>query len=186
MTQDWKSLYKKRKEPVEQCETDEEGGPIQYSDLAMDHFVNPRNVGRVENWDGLGVFGDPSCGDSLEMTIRLEQDRIVEIGFMVYGCAGAIATSSMVTELAKGKTLVDAARIRDEDVIRALDGLPESKQHCSLLGVAALRLAIIDAMVMRHCVAEGLVKDESDYREKRQSGRLKYDPNRFLQGGRVE
>jgi len=186
MTQDWKRLYEKKQAPIDEYETDERGSPIQYSEKAMDHFVNPRNVGRIENWDGFGCFGDPACGDSLEMTIRLKQERIVEIGFMVYGCAGAIATSSMVTELAKGKTLSEAARIRDDDVIRALDGLPESKQHCSLLGVEALRLAIIDTMVMRHCISEGLVKDAQDYREKRQEGRLKYDPNQFLKGGRVE
>ncbi|NLH48989.1 MAG: iron-sulfur cluster assembly scaffold protein [Myxococcales bacterium] len=186
MTHDWKHLYQKSQEPAAACSEADGPDSLAYSPRVLDHFLNPRNVGRVEHWDGLGCFGDPSCGDSLEMTLRLEGDRIVEIGFLVYGCAGVIATSSMVTELAKGRTLAEAACLTDEEVIHALDGLPEAKQHCSLLGIQALRLAIIDTMVMRQCLQEGLVQSAQEYRAKRQEGRLQYDPNLLLKDDLIE
>lgn len=187
MTQDWKSLYQTKQPPSHDSSAEEPDLSLGYSKQAMDHLLNPRNLGRIENWDGLGRFGDPSCGDSLEITIRLDgEDRITDIGFEVHACGGVIATSSMLTELAKGKTPVEAARITDDDVNRTLDGLPESKRHCSVLGVQALRLAILDSMVMRHCLSQGLVKDAQEYREKREQGRIKYDPDQFLKSGEIE
>lgn len=96
----------------------------------------------MENPDAEGTFGDPACGDALKIFIKVEDDRIAEISYLVFGCAGSIATSSMTSVLAKGKTLQEAMRITEEDVIEALEGLPESKIHCSNLGVRALRDAI--------------------------------------------
>lgn len=115
-----------------------------YTEKVMDHFQNPRNVGVIENEDGKGIAGDPDCGDYLVITIKVENDFIKDIKFKVHGCAGAISTSSMVTELAKGKHLLEAFAITNNDVILELDGLPDEKVHCSLLGTVALKKAIVD------------------------------------------
>lgn len=115
-----------------------------YSDTLIEHFISPKNVGRMDNADGKGICGDPECGDFLNLFIKVENDVIVDIKFLVYGCAGAIATSSMTTVLAKGKTLEEAEKLTDDDIIRALGGMPENKQHCSLLGIKALRNAVQD------------------------------------------
>lgn len=152
--QDWKKLYERKPEP----------GPGGYSEAAMDHFMNPRNVGKVEDPDGVGFYGDPSCGDFLEMTLRLEGERIAELRFRVHGCPGAISTSSAVTCMAVGKPLQTALNLTDDDVIDYLGGLPENKRHCSLLGVQALRAALADAILMRSLIEHGVVKDKSEYR----------------------
>ncbi len=131
-------------EPKEQPEY---SGPVLfYNESVIDHFVNPRNVGELpeEETDGYGLVGDPACGDQMKLWISVRSGRIDRIGFKSYGCPGAIATSSMLTQLAKDKTLEDARRITDDDVIEALGGIPERKKHCSLLGVLALQAAIKD------------------------------------------
>ncbi len=115
-----------------------------YSEKVLEHFRNPRNVGELENPDGVGVEGNPVCGDLMEIHIQVEDDRITDIRFKTFGCGSAIATSSMVTELAKGKTLDEALEITRQDVADELDGLPKQKMHCSNLAADALHKAIED------------------------------------------
>jgi nitrogen fixation NifU-like protein len=115
-----------------------------YSEKVLEHFRNPRNVGELEHPDGVGVEGNPVCGDLMEIHIQVEDDRIVDIKFKTFGCGSAIATSSMVTELAKGKTLDEAMKITRQDVANELDGLPKQKMHCSNLAADALHKAIED------------------------------------------
>ena len=115
-----------------------------YSEKVLEHFRNPRNVGELENPDGVGIEGNPVCGDLMEIHIKVENDRITDIKFKTFGCGSAIATSSMVTELAKGKTLDEALRITRQDVADELDGLPKQKMHCSNLAADALHQAIED------------------------------------------
>jgi len=115
-----------------------------YSEKVMEHFRNPRNVGVIENADGVGTVGNPVCGDLMTMYIKVEDDRIVDIKFQTFGCGAAIATSSMATELAKGKTLEEALKITRQTVAEALGGLPAPKMHCSNLAADALRRAIVD------------------------------------------
>ena len=115
-----------------------------YSEKVLEHFRNPRNVGELENPDGVGVEGNPVCGDLMEIHIQVEDDRITDIKFKTFGCGSAIATSSMVTELAKGKTLDEAMAINRQDVANELDGLPKQKMHCSNLAADALHKAIED------------------------------------------
>ena len=115
-----------------------------YSKKVMDHFTNPRNVGVIENPDGFGKVGNPVCGDHMEMYIKVENDIITDIKFKTFGCVSAIATSSMVTELAIGKTIDEALEITRKDVADELDGLPPQKMHCSNLAADALHAAIED------------------------------------------
>jgi nitrogen fixation protein NifU and related proteins len=122
-------------------------GPILfYNEEVIDHFTNPRNVGELSEseTDGYGLVGDPSCGDQMKLWISVLSGRIEKITFKSFGCPGAIATSSMLTDLAKGRSIEDAKRITDDDVVQALGGIPERKKHCSLLGVRALQAAIED------------------------------------------
>lgn len=115
-----------------------------YSEKVMDHFTNPRNVGEVENADGTGTVGNPACGDIMKLTIKVEAGLIKDVKFKTFGCGAAIATSSMVTELAKGKTLDEAEKVMNATVAEALDGLPPVKMHCSNLAADALHAAIED------------------------------------------
>ena len=115
-----------------------------YSDIVIEHFMCPRNVGILQDSNGEGSNGDPQCGDFLDIYVRVENNSIEDISFLVQGCPASIATSSMATELAKGKTLEEALKITEDDIIEALGGLPEHKKHCSNLGVKALRSAIED------------------------------------------
>ncbi len=115
-----------------------------YSEKVMDHFSNPRNVGEVENADGTGTVGNPACGDIMKLTIKVEGDKITDVKFKTFGCGAAIATSSMVTELVKGKNLSEAEGISNNSVAEALDGLPPVKMHCSNLAADALHAAIED------------------------------------------
>ena len=117
---------------------------MQYSEKVMDHFMNPRNVGKVYNPSGVGEVGNPTCGDIMHIEIVVKDDKIEDIKFQTFGCAAAIATSSMVTELVKGKTLAEAERITNRRVAEALDGLPPVKMHCSVLAEEALRSALKD------------------------------------------
>jgi nitrogen fixation NifU-like protein len=115
-----------------------------YSDIVMDHFKNPRNVGRIERADGIGEVGNPVCGDMMTITLKVKDDRIEDIKFETFGCGAAIAVSSMVTEMAKGKTLEEALKITQKSVAEKLEGLPKNKLHCSNLGADALHQAIMD------------------------------------------
>ncbi len=117
---------------------------IGYSAKVMDHFMNPRNVGTIENPDGYGKVGNPVCGDLMEIYIKVEDDKITDIKFKTFGCGSAIATSSMVTELAMGMNVDDAMKITRNDVASELDGLPPKKMHCSNLAADALHEAIKD------------------------------------------
>jgi nitrogen fixation NifU-like protein len=117
---------------------------IGYSKKVLDHFMNPRNVGVLESPDGYGKVGNPACGDLMEMFIRVKEEKIDEITFRTFGCSAAIATSSMTTEMAKGKTIDEALKITRKDVADTLGGLPPQKMHCSNLAADALHLAIED------------------------------------------
>jgi len=115
-----------------------------YSDKVMDHFKNPRNVGEIPDADGIGEVGNPACGDIMKIYIKIKDDRIEDIKFKTFGCGAAIATSSMVTEMVKGKTLEEAMVVSNKQVAEALDGLPPIKMHCSNLAADALHAAIED------------------------------------------
>lgn len=116
-----------------------------YNDKVMDHFRNPRNMGRIENPDGVGKVGNPVCGDVMYLYIKVNQDGLIEdIKYETLGCVAAISTSSMVTELAKGKTIEEAIEITDNNVVQSLGGLPNIKLHCSLLAADALAESIFD------------------------------------------
>ena len=115
-----------------------------YSEKVMDHFKNPRNVGEIPDADGLGTVGNPVCGDVMTMSIKVKDNKLVDVKFKTFGCGAAIATSSMITELAKGKTLEEALKITRGHVADALDGLPPVKMHCSNLAADALHAAIQD------------------------------------------
>ncbi len=115
-----------------------------YSDKVMDHFRNPRNVGVIEDADGVGKEGNPMCGDIMELFIKVADDTIVDAKFRTFGCGAAIATSSMITEMIKGKTIDEALSISNRAVAEALDGLPAKKMHCSVLAADALKKAVAD------------------------------------------
>ena len=115
-----------------------------FTDTVIDHFNSPHNCKSMENADGIGCYGDADCGDSLKIFIKVKNDVIEDISFLVAGCVAAVASSSMTTELAKGKTIEEALKITDEDIAIALGGLPENKMHCSVLGAKALQNAIKD------------------------------------------
>ena len=116
----------------------------QYSEKVMDHFYNPRNVGMIEAADGVGKVGNPVCGDVMKLYIKVKDGRIVDARFQTFGCGAAIATSSMVTELVKGKTIEEALKLSNKTVAEALDGLPPVKMHCSMLAEDALKAAVND------------------------------------------
>lgn len=115
-----------------------------YSEQVMDHFKNPRNMGEIPDADGVGEVGNPTCGDIMRITLRIEEDRIVDAKFKTFGCAAAIASSSMVTELIKGKTLEEAWGVTNKAVAEALEGLPPQKLHCSVLAEEGIHKAIAD------------------------------------------
>ena len=117
---------------------------MEYSEKVMDHFMNPRNVGVIEDADGVGRAGNPVCGDLMEMSVKIEDDVITDIKFRTFGCGAAIATSSMATELIKGKTIDAALEISNRAIAEALDGLPPVKMHCSVLAAEALRTTLAD------------------------------------------
>ncbi len=113
-----------------------------YSKTVMDHFRNPRNVGEIENANGVGEVGNPLCGDIMTIYLDIRDDIIRDIKFQTFGCGSAIAVSSMITEMAKGKHIDEARKISNKDVAEALEGLPKNKLHCSNLGADALHMAI--------------------------------------------
>lgn len=115
-----------------------------YSKTVMDHFKKPRNVGTIDDADAIGEVGNPLCGDMMTIYLSIENEKIEDIKFQTFGCGAAIAVSSMLTEMAKGKTIEEAKNITNKDVAEALEGLPKNKLHCSNLGADALQLAIKD------------------------------------------
>lgn len=134
----------------------------EYSSKMMDYFMNPRNVGEISDADGVGSVGNPVCGDIMKLYIKIKDNVITDAKFKTFGCGAAIATSSMVTEMIKGKTIDDALKITNNAVAQALGGLPKIKMHCSVLAEEALRAAIND-----YCKRNGLsspiveIKDEN-------------------------
>lgn len=115
-----------------------------YSDKVMDHFKKPRNMGEIPDADGIGLVGNPTCGDMMNIYIKVKDNILTDIKFKTFGCGAAIATSSMITELAKGKTIEEAIKISKADVAENLDGLPKIKMHCSNLAADGLHAAIKD------------------------------------------
>lgn len=115
-----------------------------YSEKVMDHFSNPRNVGEIEDANAVGTVGNAKCGDIMKIYMKIENDIIVDIKFKTFGCGAAVATSSMATELVKGKTIDEALQLTNKAVVEALDGLPAAKLHCSVLAEEAIRAAIQD------------------------------------------
>jgi len=113
-----------------------------FNDTVMDHFMHPRNVGEIEDADGVGEAGSPVCGDMMTLYLKISDDRIVDARFKTFGCGAAIASGSMATEMLKGKTLEEASRMTNRDVLDALGGLPPAKEHCSVLAEDAIRAAI--------------------------------------------
>ena len=115
-----------------------------YSELVMDHFANPRNVGELDDANGIGEIGNPKCGDIMKMYIRVENGVIADIKFKTFGCGSAIATSSIATEMIKGKTIEEALQLTNKAVVEALGGLPAHKIHCSVLAEQAIKAAVAD------------------------------------------
>ncbi len=115
-----------------------------YSEKVMDHFENPRNVGKIEDADGIGEVGNAKCGDIMRMYIKVKDNIITDVKFNTFGCGSAIATSSMATELIKGKPIEEALELSNKAVVEALDGLPAYKLHCSVLAEQAVRAAVLD------------------------------------------
>ena len=134
-----------------------------YSEKVMDHFMNPRNVGEIENADGVGEVGNPKCGDIMRMYLKIEDGIITDVKFKTFGCGSAIASSSMATELIKGKSIQEAMQITNKAVAEALDGLPPVKMHCSVLAEQAIRKALLDYSKKTGVKIEGL--DENEFNE---------------------
>lgn len=115
-----------------------------YTDIVMDHFMNPRNVGEIENADGVGEVGNAKCGDIMKMYLKIENDIITDVKFETFGCGSAIASSSMATEMIKGKTVKEALSVTNKQVVEALGGLPAHKLHCSVLAEESIKAAVKD------------------------------------------
>lgn len=137
-----------------------------YSEKVMDHFEHPRNMGEIENASGMGTVGNAKCGDIMRIYLDIDENRVIrDVKFKTFGCGAAVATSSMATELVKGKTVTDALQITNKAVMEALDGLPPVKVHCSLLAEEAIHAALWDYAQKNQIVIEGLEKPKSDIHE---------------------
>lgn len=137
-----------------------------YSEKVMDHFSNPRNVGEIENASGVGTVGNAKCGDIMKMYLDIDENEIIQdVKFKTFGCGAAIATSSMATELVKGKSVTEALKVTNKAVMEALDGLPPVKVHCSLLAEEAIHAALWDYANKHNIVIEGLQCPVSDISE---------------------
>jgi len=134
-----------------------------YSNKVMEHFKNPRNVGEMENPDGIGHVGNPVCGDIMELYIKVKDNKIIDAKFKTFGCGAAIATSSMVTELVKGKTIEEALKVTNQAVVDALGGLPKVKLHCSVLAEQALQRAVDDYLKKTTGKGLGLPEEDADH-----------------------
>ena len=136
-----------------------------YSDKVMDHFSNPRNVGELTDANGVGEVGNAKCGDIMKVYLKIENGVIEDVKFKTFGCGAAIATSSIATEMIKGKPVEEALKLTNKAVIEALDGLPPVKVHCSLLAEEAIHAALWDYAEKHHIKIEGLSKPKSDISE---------------------
>lgn len=137
-----------------------------YSEKVMEHFEHPRNVGEIENASGVGTVGNAQCGDIMRIYLDIDENQIIrDVKFKTFGCGAAIATSSMATELVKGKSVNDALHITNKAVMEALDGLPDVKVHCSLLAEEAIHAALWDYAEKNGIEIEGLQKPKSDIHE---------------------
>ena len=137
-----------------------------YSEKVMDHFQNPRNVGEIANASGMGTVGNAKCGDIMRMYLDIDENQVIrEVKFKTFGCGAAVATSSMATELVKGKTVEEAMQITNKAVMEALDGLPPVKVHCSLLAEEAIHAALWDYAEKNGIKIEGLKKPKEDIGE---------------------
>lgn len=136
-----------------------------YSEKVMEHFMNPRNVGEIEDADGIGEVGNVKCGDIMRMYLKIKEDTIEDVKFKTFGCGSAIASSSMATELIKGKTIAEAMEITNKAVAEALDGLPPIKMHCSVLAEQAIKSALLDYSHRYNVEIEGLedIEFEDDH-----------------------
>jgi len=138
----------------------------EYSEKVMDHFMNPRNVGEIENASGVGTVGNAKCGDIMRMYLDIDENGVVrEAKFKTFGCGAAVATSSMATELVRGKTVQEALHVTNQAVMEALDGLPKVKVHCSLLAEEAIHAALWDYAEKNHLTIEGLKPPVNDIDE---------------------
>ncbi|MBC8561218.1 Fe-S cluster assembly scaffold protein NifU [Jutongia huaianensis] len=137
---------------------------MNYSEKVMDHFNNPRNVGEIENASGVGTVGNAKCGDIMRIYLDIDEDTkiVKDCKFKTFGCGAAVATSSMATELVKGKTIYEALEVTNKAVMEALDGLPPVKVHCSLLAEEAIHAALWDYAEKHHITIEGLKKPKTD------------------------
>ena len=136
-----------------------------YSEKVMDHFRNPRNVGEIENADGVGQVGNAKCGDIMRMTLKIDDGVITDAKFTTFGCGSAIATSSMATELIKGKTVQEALELSNKAVVEALDGLPARKIHCSVLAEEAIKSALVDYYTRKGLELPEEIKDFKPHEE---------------------
>ncbi len=135
---------------------------MQYSEKVMDHFMNPRNVGEIKDASGVGTVGNAKCGDIMKVYLKIENGVVEDAKFKTFGCGAAVATSSMATELIKGKTIEEAVKITNKAVMEALDGLPPVKVHCSCLAEEALHAALWDYAQKNGIVIEGLKEPKED------------------------
>lgn len=138
---------------------------MDYSEKVMDHFMNPRNVGEIEDASGVGTVGNAKCGDIMKVYLKIEGDTVIDAKFKTFGCGAAVATSSMATELIKGKSIKEAMEITNKAVMEALDGLPPVKVHCSCLAEEALHAALWDYAQKNNIVIDGLEEPKSDISE---------------------
>ena len=137
-----------------------------YSEKVMDHFMNPRNMGEIENADGVGTVGNAKCGDIMRIFLKVNDEGVIEdVKFKTFGCGAAVATSSMATEMVIGKTVQEALQVTNKAVMEALDGLPPVKVHCSLLAEEAIHAALWDYAEKKDIVIEGLEKPVNDIEE---------------------
>ena len=146
-----------------------------YSEKVMDHFQNPRNVGEIENAAGVGTVGNAKCGDIMRIYLDIDENQIIrDVKFKTFGCGAAVATSSMATEMVKGKTIQEAMQVTNKAVMEALDGLPPVKVHCSLLAEEAIHAALWDYAEKNHLTIEGLEKPVNDISEKEEDPSEEY------------
>ena len=138
---------------------------MMYSEKVMDHFMNPRNMGEIDDADGVGTVGNAKCGDIMRIFLKVEGEVIKDVKFKTFGCGAAVATSSMATELVIGKTIQEALQVTNKAVMEALDGLPAVKVHCSLLAEEAIHAALWDYAEKHGIKIEGLEKPKSDIHE---------------------
>lgn len=138
---------------------------MEYSEKVVEHYTNPRNVGKIDDASGIGEVGNPVCGDIMKMFIKVENNIIIDVKFKTFGCGAAIATSSISTEMIKGKTIEEALNLKNSDVVEALDGLPPLKIHCSVLAEESIREAIADYLRKEGKLTEEEIKEKCNLKE---------------------